>query len=160
MSSLVLLLGDINIHTDVVCPNTAQLLSVFEYHSHGHILDLICTSGVGICSISSSDTGISDHKLTDFNFSLPIHKKFAKTVMSYRNFNNVDISSLCSSIASSNLSDVFDLSSPSLILSNFHSILSDILSVHAPVKTRTVPSTHTSPWLSPNFVSLRAPVNG
>ncbi len=65
----VLLLGDFNIHVDVVCPITTQLLSVFDCfnlsqhvhfptHSCGHSLDLICSSGVGICSISSSDTGI------------------------------------------------------------------------------------------------------
>ncbi|XP_058611232.1 uncharacterized protein LOC131526767 [Onychostoma macrolepis] len=167
MSSPVLLLGDFNIHVDVVFSNTTQLLSVFDCfnlsqhvnfptHSHGHILDLICTSGVGICSISSSDTGISDHKLIDFHFSLPIHDKSVKTVISYRNCNNVDVTSFCSSIASSNLSDVFDLSSPSLILSNFNSILSDILSVHAPVKTRTVPSTHTSPWFTPDLHILKS----
>ncbi len=90
MYSPILLLGDFNIHVDVVCSDTTLLLSVFDCfnlsqhvhfptHSHGHILVLICTSGVGICSISSSDTGISDHKLIDFNFSLPIHVKSAKT---------------------------------------------------------------------------------
>ncbi len=159
-------------HVDVVCPITTQLLSVFDCfnlsqhvnfptHSCGHILDLICSSGVGICSISSSDTGISDHKLLDFNFSLPLHKKSAKTVISYRNFNNVDISSFCSSIASSNLSDVFDLSSPSLILSKFNSILSDITSVHAPVKTRNCSfHSHFSLFPPTNFVFLRAPVDG
>ncbi len=72
MSSPVLLLGDFNIHVYVVCSDTTQLVSVFDCfnlsqhvnfptHSHDHILDLICTSGVRICSISFSDTGISDH---------------------------------------------------------------------------------------------------
>ncbi len=87
------------------CFNLSQHVH-FPTHSNGHNLDLICTSGVGICSIYSSDTGIYDHKLIDFNFSLPIHVKSVKTVISYRNCNNVDISLFCSSIVSSNLSDV------------------------------------------------------
>jgi len=86
LSFPILLLGDFNIHVDAVCSNTNQLLSVFECfnltqhvhfstHTCGHILDLICTSRVDICSISSSDTGISDHKLLDFSLSLPMSKK-------------------------------------------------------------------------------------
>ncbi len=53
---------------------------------------------------------------------------------------------------------MFDLSSPSLIISKFNSVLSDILSVHAPVKTRTVPSTHTSPWFTPDHRILKSSV--
>ncbi len=50
----------------------------------------------------------------------------------------------------------FDLSSPSLILSKLNSVLSDIWSVHAPVKTRTVPSTHISPWFTSDLHSLKS----
>ena len=127
LSFPILLLGDFNIHVDAVCSNTNQLLSIFECfnliqhvnfptHMRGHTLDLICTSRANISSITSTDTGISDHKFLDFSFSLPMLKNCSTTVISYRNLKAVDTALFCTSISSSNLSDVFDISSPSLIL--------------------------------------------
>ncbi|KAL0147744.1 hypothetical protein M9458_056950 [Cirrhinus mrigala] len=167
LSFPILLLGDFNIHVDIVCSNTTQLLSVFECfdltqhvcvptHIRGHTLDLICTSWGDITSISASDTGISDHKLLDFSLNLPMHSKCLKTVISYRNLKATDTVSFCTSIVSSNLSDVIDISSPSVILSNYHSIISEILQQHAPIKTRNVPATHSSPWYTPELRILKA----
>ncbi|XP_051512965.1 uncharacterized protein LOC127417184 [Myxocyprinus asiaticus] len=57
MSPHVILLGDFNIHVDTDCSNTTELMNVlecfnltkymnFSTHTHGHILDLVCTSGL------------------------------------------------------------------------------------------------------------------
>lgn len=167
LSFPIVLLGDFNIHVDTVCSNTNQLMSVFECfnltqqvhfptHTRGHTLDLICTSMSDNCSISYSDTGISDHKLLDFSLSLPIHKKCLKTIISYRNLKAIDTESFCSSIVSSNLSNVSNISSASTILSTYHSTISSILQQHAPIKIRRVPSTHSSPWYTTELRILKA----
>jgi len=68
-----------------------------------------------------------------------MHKKCPMTIISYRNLKTVDTPSFCTSIVSSNLSDVLDISSPSLIISNYHSIISEILQEHGAVKNRSIP---------------------
>lgn len=85
-----------------------------------------------------------------------MHTKCLKTVISYRNLKAIDTASFCTSIVSLNLSDVIDISSPSVILSNYHSIISEILQQHALTKTRNVPSTHSSPWYTPELRILKA----
>lgn len=72
------------------------------------------------------------------------------------NLKTVDITLFCTSIVGSDLSDVYAISSPSLILSIYHSTISDILQDHGPIKARPVPSTHTSPWYTPELRVLKA----
>lgn len=51
---------------------------------------------------------------------------------------------------------IFVITSPSLILSKYHSIIFDILHEHAPVRIRSVPFTYTSPWYTPEPCILKA----
>lgn len=71
--------GDINIHVDnsnsnltvdfmdaLDCFNMTQHVK-FPTHNKGHTLDLVCSVGVDIDQLDSSDLCISDHKLLTFN---------------------------------------------------------------------------------------------
>lgn len=73
-------------------------------------------------------------------------------MISYRDLKSVDATLLSASIASSTISDVFDISYPLMKLSKNHS---DILHKHAPIKTRPVPSSHTFPWYTPELRALK-----
>lgn len=118
-------------------------------HTHGHTRDLTCTSGFDISSISSFDPGISEHKLVEFSLGLPAQTKRGNTMLSYRDLKSVDATLLSASISSSTISDVFEISCPSTILSKHLSVIPDILRKHAPIKTSPVPCSQTSPWYTP-----------
>ncbi len=73
VSFQVILLGDFNIHVDTVCSNTTQLMTVvdcfdliqninFPTPTHGHTLDLVCTSGLNNISVSGLGILISLHE--------------------------------------------------------------------------------------------------
>ena len=58
---------------------THALLEKFPTHSKGHILDLICCSGVTHLNCCASDLPISDHKLISFDVML----RLSRTSMLY-----------------------------------------------------------------------------
>ena len=82
VSPNLILLGDFNIHWDsIINVFTKDFTSCldsfgqqqhidFQTHSKGHILDLICCSGVTPLHCCASDLPISDHKLISFDVIL------------------------------------------------------------------------------------------
>ena len=73
ISPSVLLLGDFNLHIDspdcknamdfldhIICLSFTQHVN-FLTHNRGHILDLVCSTGLHIHNISTTDLSISDH---------------------------------------------------------------------------------------------------
>ncbi len=163
--SSVLLLGDFNIHENTVQCN--ELMSVldcfsltqhvtFATHSRGHILDLVCTSGLNNILVSRTDFAFSDHKLLNFSFGFPISTSPVKKMLTYHKICSVDPSAFSDSIRVSTLSDCLLSNCPSEICSIYNNTISHILEKHSPVKTRLVPSTHVSPWFTPELRAMKA----
>lgn len=147
--SSVIFLGDFNIHENTVqcnklmsvldCFSLTQLVT-FATHSRGHILDLICTSGLNNILVSRTDFAFSDHKLLNFSFGFPISTTPVKKMLTYRKICSVNPSAFSDSIRVSTLSDCLLSNCPSEICSIYNNTISHILEKHAPVKTRLVPS--------------------
>lgn len=86
MSPNVIILGDFNIHIDNTINTLTRYFSSvldsfglqqhidFPTHNKGHILDLICCSGLTPLNCTASDLPIYDHKLISFNVNLPPSK--------------------------------------------------------------------------------------
>lgn len=69
------LVGDFNIHMDsntcnmanefaaLLCCLCYTQLTDFPTHNCGHILDLVCSNGLSVNTITGTDLGISDYKI-------------------------------------------------------------------------------------------------
>ncbi len=161
---------DFNIHVDSDCNTAKDFLSVLDYfevsqhidfptHSHSHTLDLLCTIGINVgnnVGAQGHEMGISDHKLIVFGFPLPLAKPKTKTTISYRNLKSVTIDSFSVAIAAFPLSSALNLLSPDEILSTYNETICNVLDDLAPLKTRTVPSAHSSPWFTPELRVMKA----
>jgi exonuclease III len=162
--SSVILLGDFNIHENTAqCKELMSVLDCFNLtqnvtfatHSRGHILDLICTSGLNNILVNGSDFALSDHKLINFSCSFPISMSPQKKMLTYRKINSVNSTSFSASIRASTLSECLLSNHPSEICCTYNNALSQILDMHAPVKTRLVPSTRASPWFTPELRMMK-----
>ncbi|CAL9708038.1 unnamed protein product [Knipowitschia caucasica] len=168
VSSSILLLGDFNIHIDsahnTVSTDFLDILQNFNFtqhvdfptHSRGHILDLICSTGLHIDSLSHTDLAISDHLALTFHINIPNpHIKQTRT-LSFRNLN-----SLCSTTLSNHLSQTLSTSeftspanTPDLV-SYYNSTLSSCLDTLAPIKTASVTFTRSAPWYTTELRNLK-----
>lgn len=117
----------------------------------------VCTSG--LYNFIGSDFAFSDHKLLNFSFSFPIitynhlqkKKKNSPIVKSV-----LWVHLLSLSIRASTLSDCLSCNCPSEICCIYNNAISKILEKHAPVKTRLFPSSHVSPWFTPDLRAMKA----
>lgn len=86
--------------------------------------------------------------------NLPLHVSFKKIVISYQNFQTIELpsfSSTCLPLAYS-----LNISSPAEILFLYNHSISVVLDEFAPVKVRAVPASHSWPWFTPELWSLKA----
>ncbi|XDV17107.1 hypothetical protein PO909_016531 [Leuciscus waleckii] len=161
----VILLGDFNIHVDTDCAESRELLSVFECfnlvqhvdfatHSKGHTLDLVCTTGLHNVSVLGSQIGLSDHHLIELKCEMPLPRLRVKSTITYCNQNSVD-PILFSESVQTHLSDITEHTSSLDILTKYNACISTALNIHAPLKSRFVPSTHMSPWFTPALRNLK-----
>lgn len=110
LSPNILLVGDFNVHMDnhnnSATKDLTSALNSFglqEYvdfptHSKGHILDLVCRSGLTPTNSTASDLPISDHKLISFNVTVKTHKTPVSRSISFRNIKNNDVPTLSSEL--------------------------------------------------------------
>jgi len=160
ISGSLLLVGDFNFHVEDTSNSAAvkfldllktfnfiQLVNQPTYHDR-HILDLVITRNHDCVTtnISVIDPAISDH--CAIFCDLVIKKPpLPKIVSTSRNLKAIDMEKFCNDIASSSL-----LTSPSDVLdgliTQYNSVLSEILDEHAPSKQRTVIMRPSSPWFS------------
>lgn len=111
---------------------------------------LICTTGLRILSVYGSQIGLSDHFLIELSCEMPLPCLRVKSTITFRKITSVDHSLFTDSVQT-HLSDITEHSSALDILAKYNNALSTALNIHAPLKCRIVPSTHTSPWFTPSL---------
>ena len=102
MSPTVILLGDFNIHIDnpangfakdfislLECLGITQYVN-FPTHNKGHILDLVCCTGVTPFNLTDAEFPISDHKSVLFEVNVPLSKTRALRTITFRNIKRID----------------------------------------------------------------------
>lgn len=156
--SSMILTGDINIHVDNFNNNlTVEFMEVldcfnmtqhvkFPTHNKGHTLDLVCSVGVDIDQLDSSDLCISDHKLLTFNLNIPSLRNAQKRVISFRNVKNIHFDSLSCMISEHSAVETVD---------HYNSILSSALDTVAPRRERVVSFVKSSPWYTTELRALK-----
>uniref|UniRef100_A0A8C7Z8K8 Reverse transcriptase domain-containing protein n=1 Tax=Oryzias sinensis TaxID=183150 RepID=A0A8C7Z8K8_9TELE len=166
----IILLGDFNIHMDR-CNNLAakdfiSCLDSFGIHQHittpthikGHILDLVCCSGVLPNACKVDPLPLSDHSLVTFNVNITSTGSTPTRSITYRKIKNINLDHFSSHIT--NLPDTNTLHTPDELVSHYNNNLRNILDIHAPLKTRTVSFSLTAPLFTPYLRQLKAKGRG
>lgn len=152
------LLGDFNIHKDNVNSTlTKEVTSCLDgfglqqyvnspTHVKGHILYLICCSGVSPVDCKADSLHFSDHMLLSFSVNLLLSKSNSLRTITFRKFQDINLDYLSSSIASLN---------PDELVSHYNINLHNLLNNFAPLKTRRVSFTVSVPWFTPLIRQLK-----
>uniref|UniRef100_A0A3B1ISB8 Reverse transcriptase domain-containing protein n=1 Tax=Astyanax mexicanus TaxID=7994 RepID=A0A3B1ISB8_ASTMX len=166
VSPNIILLGDFNIHVDNDNnPLTKDLLSCldsfglqqhtdFPTHIKGHILDLICCSGVKPFDCKADSLPFSDHMFLSFGVNVALSKSNPSRNITFRKIKDINLDNLSSCINS--LPSIDRFSTPDELLSHYNISLHMLLNNLAPLKTRSVSFTHTAPWFTPTLRQLKA----
>ena len=116
-------------------------------HVSGHILDLIISRDNKELDIDTPNATyfISDHAFVECNLSLARPSIFRKSI-SYRRLKNIDTVKFNDDILKSELYCLASL---------YHSTLSDLLDIHAPLTTKTIIVRPSVPWMNSNIKQLK-----
>ncbi|CAL9690879.1 unnamed protein product [Knipowitschia caucasica] len=170
ISPSVLLLGDFNIHVDnphskftadfldiLNCLNLTQYVNS-PTHSHGHILDLICSSAsLSIDNITLTDLTLSDHLAVTVDIAIPSQTPKQTRKITYRNLKSLSPTTFASSVTTTLSSSPHPRpdSSTSELVDHHNQILSSCLNQFAPLKTATVSFSTSAPWYTPDLHNLK-----
>ena len=168
ISPSILLLGDFNIHIDTDCKSATEFLELlhclnftqhvnFPTHSRGHILDLVCSTGLTIHHLSSFNLNISDHLAITMDVDIPIPTAKDKQTISFRNLKSISPSALSASLASQiSASPPLLTDNPSDLTKFYNETLCSCLNQLDPIKTKTVSFTHSAPWYTPELHKMKS----
>ena len=161
-----LVAGDFNIHMDNTNDEStkklASLLQNFSLkqhvnsptHSGGHILDLVISrNNTQLVQSVSVAEGISDHHsiLADLSIAMEKKKVVKRTFHQFKKLDMVKFQQdICSSKLFDNLSTDVDT-----LATQYHNVVSDLVSIHAPLITRTVTSRPPTPWYTSEIALAR-----
>ena len=161
-----LLAGDFNIHMDNATDESAKklisLLHTFGLkqhvdvptHSGGHTLDLVISKNNTqlVRSVSVID-GISDHNSILVDLSIAIEKKNL-IKRTFNQFKKLDMVEFQKDIHSSELfnNSCVDVD---VLAEQYHTVVSDLISIHAPLTTRAVTSRPPAPWYTSEIALAR-----
>ncbi|CAJ1069708.1 LOW QUALITY PROTEIN: uncharacterized protein LOC115374818 [Xyrichtys novacula] len=174
-----MLLGDFNFHIDnPTCKQASDFLDLLDTlnltqhvhsptHSHGHTLDLVCSTGISIHHLSTTNLYISDHLAVTFNVNPPTtppphpptpplpHSE--KRQITFRNLKSISPQDL-----SASLSTTLTASPPSPsaklpdLINYYNNTLSSCLDQLAPLKTKTVSFRHSAPWYTSELHKMKS----
>uniref|UniRef100_UPI00358F88A5 uncharacterized protein n=1 Tax=Myxine glutinosa TaxID=7769 RepID=UPI00358F88A5 len=164
LSPSILLLGDFNIHMDstdstlttdftdlLTCFNLTQHVN-FPTHNRGHILDLVCSTGLILHHLSGSDLTLSDHLAITLTINIPTPAPRHYRTINFRKLNAFSPASFSSTLSEKMSTSPFvDLHTPSDLTDYYNHTLSSCLDQIAPIKTKTVSFTHSAPWFTPEL---------
>ncbi|KAF7643537.1 hypothetical protein LDENG_00237650 [Lucifuga dentata] len=166
LSPNVILMGDFNIHldnpTNALTMDFNSVLDSFDLtqfvsfptHSKGHILDLVCCSGISPCNFNSLELPISDHKIILFDITVPVSKSAVERSITFQNIKNLNISELNSLVTSSDFLSCPSSSTADLV-NHYNDCLSHALDILASQKTCTVSFVHSAQWYTSELHQLK-----
>uniref|UniRef100_A0AAR2LBI4 Endonuclease/exonuclease/phosphatase domain-containing protein n=1 Tax=Pygocentrus nattereri TaxID=42514 RepID=A0AAR2LBI4_PYGNA len=166
LSPNMIIVGDFNIHMDngnnllsrdfTSCLDSFGLQQYINFptHSKGHILDLVCCSGVTPTHCKADLFSLSDHKLISFNVNIIASKICVPRVITFRKINDIDPVIFSSAI--SDLPFVHSLSTLDELISHYNVNLQNLLNAFAPLKHRSVSFARSAPWFTSNLRLLKA----
>ena len=175
-NSYLVISGDFNIKwgsVDREYEKFYDLLKLYDMHQHvtmptnkfNNTIDLVVTSNYelgrtaynpSVCDLAVSNVHLSDHFLVNFKINLEGALKKNK-VVHYRHFKSIDpiifkndLSALISDSIENHSESSFDVRS-----ALFHSSLTELLDLHAPLKTKVVKNVPRSSWFNHEYILLR-----
>lgn len=166
VSPNIILVGDFNIHVDddnnpltkdfISCLDSLGLQQYIDFPTHvkGHILDLICCSGVRPVDCKADFFPLSDHMFLSFGVNIPLSKSNPPRNITYRKIKDINLDNLSCCINS--LPSIDPSSTPDKLLSHYNISLRKLLNDFAPLKTRSVSFTRTAPWFTSILRQLKA----
>src|SRR3981189_1601712 len=161
------LAGDFNIHVDIASDESSkkliELLKNFgglrqhvklPTHNGGHILDLVISRvDTELVRAVSVVDGISNHHGILVDFTVTTHKR-SVVKKTFHKFKKLDMVKFHQDILSSEL-----YTNPSLdvdvLAEQYHRVTSNLVSIHAPVITRTVTCHPPAPWYTQEIALAR-----
>lgn len=152
-----LLLGDFNFHIEHSdCKSTTEFLELQRFnftqhanvpnHRRGHILDLVCSTGITIHQLSCLNLTISDHLPITIDINLPMPSSKHKCKILFRSLKSISHSAR--SVALNSKLSAFPPPLPgnlSGLVNHYKDILSSFLDQLAPITTKPVTFTHLAP---------------
>ncbi|CAJ1050795.1 hypothetical protein D5F01_LYC22364 [Xyrichtys novacula] len=126
-------------------------------HSHGHTLDLVCSTGISIHHLSTTNLYISDHLAVTFNVDPPPLPHSEKRQITFRNLKSISPQDLSASL-SATLTASPPTPSAKLpdLLNYYNNTLSSCLDQLAPLKTKTVSFRHSAPWYTSELHKMKS----
>lgn len=95
----------------------------FPTHTHGHTLDLVCSTGLTVHHLSSTDLTISDHLAITMDVNIPIPKD--ERNITFRNVKSITPPALLASLTTKlTMPSHVPLDNPSDLLTHYNHTLS------------------------------------
>ncbi|KAG7498680.1 hypothetical protein JOB18_017353 [Solea senegalensis] len=169
ISPCILLLGDFNIHIDTpsskFTPDFLDILHCLDLtqhinsptHSHGHILDLVCSSApLSVHNLTLSDLAISDHRAITMDIVTPTPTPSQIRSITFRNLKSLNPISFSSFISESLSRSSLSTDSTTIeLVDHYNQSLSSCLNQLAPLKAKTVSFSASAPWYTPDLHQLK-----
>lgn len=163
MSPNVIMLDDFNIHIDdpssvfakdftslLDCLDISQYVN-FPTHNKGHILVLICCTGITPCNPADAVFPIFEHKVVIFEAYAPLSKVKEKRTITFKTSNastpQISPPSLTPTPAHPHPPPLLTWRDTTMVVSSLNAL--------APLKTRTVSFAHTTPWYTTDVCQLK-----
>ncbi|XP_073709407.1 uncharacterized protein [Misgurnus anguillicaudatus] len=128
----------------------------FPTHTRGHILDLVCSTGLNIDTLSYADLAISDHLAITFYINPPSPYFKQRRTISHQNLKSLCPTTLSTHIANNiSISSIPDNSTTEDLVVHYNRILTSSLNTLAPVITSTVTFSRSAPWFTTEFHRLK-----
>ncbi|KAE8298225.1 hypothetical protein D5F01_LYC02717 [Larimichthys crocea] len=140
-------------------PNPSFLSHFSDFLTHrGHILDLVCSTGLTIHHLSSFNFNISNYLAIIMDTDIPIPTAKDKRTISFRNLKSISPSALSASLASKISASPPPLTDNPSDLTKYSTTTkhSSCLNQLTPIKTKTVSFTHSAPWYTPELHKMKS----
>ena len=125
----------------------------FPTHSKGHVLDLVCCSGVTPLACTAAELPISDQMFISFTVNLTLSITKLPRVISFRNIKNINLNTLSTGINS--LPSTDSLSSTDDLVSHYNNSLHDLLTPWLPLNPALFPSLTLPHGIPLNYANSR-----
>uniref|UniRef100_A0A669BHD9 Reverse transcriptase domain-containing protein n=1 Tax=Oreochromis niloticus TaxID=8128 RepID=A0A669BHD9_ORENI len=166
LSPNLIIAGDFNIHMDndkiplsrdfTSCLESFGLLQYIKFptHSKGHILDLVCCSGITPTHCKATLFPQSDHMFISFDANITASKTCISRNITFRKISNINPAVFSSAVH--DLPSIHCSSTPHELVCHYNVNLHNLLNIFAPLKHRTVSFSRSAPWFTSDLRHVKA----